>query len=162
MAISQAVVFGLVALVGLSSFLTVMGVYQKSQAEYNYALKVYRENVVDAAQTSIHILSVTVTSNTLILKVSNNGSTSLYEYGYFALVVDYYANVSGSAVLVVSLYKYSSSPTAYEWTSLTGELYPSSVGEFKVVLPYPPYAGREARIALATNYGPGAFWSGTL
>jgi len=139
-----------------------MGVYQKSQAEYNYALKVYRENVVDAAQTSIHILSVTVSSNTLVLKVSNNGSTSLYEYGYFALVVDYYANVSGSAVLVVSTYNYSPSPTAYEWTSLTGELYPSGVGEFKVVLPYPPYAGKEASITLATNYGPGAFWSGTL
>jgi len=69
-------------------------------------------------------------------------------------VVDYYANVSGSAVLVVSTYNYSPSPTAYEWTSLTGELYPSGVGEFKVVLPYPPYAGKEASITLATNYGP--------
>ncbi len=162
MAVSQAVVFGLVALVGLSSFLTVMGVYQKSQSEYNYALKIYRQNIVDAAQTSIHILSVKVASNTLILKVSNNGSTSLYEYTYFALVVDYYANVSGSAVPIVSPYNYSSSPVAYEWTSLTGELYPSTVGEFEVVLPYPPYAGRVARIALATNYGPGAFWSGSL
>jgi hypothetical protein len=162
MAVSQAVVFGLVALVGLSSFLTVMGVYEKSQAAYNYALKLYREEVVDAAQTSIHIVGVTVSSNVLVVKVANNGSTPLYDYQGFSFVVEYYANVSGSAVLSVSDYNYSMNPTVYQWTSLTGELYPGAVGQFEVVLPYPPYDGRGGTVVVATNYGPSGYWSGPL
>ncbi|MEM3710954.1 MAG: hypothetical protein QW453_02785, partial [Thermoprotei archaeon] len=68
----------------------------------------------------------------------------------------------GIPTLSVSLYNYSVSPTTYEWMSITGELYPTNVGEFEVVLPYPPYAGTKAIIVVATNYGPEAYWSGTL
>jgi len=162
-AFSQAVVFGLVALVGLSSFLTVMGVYERSQSAYTYALKVYRDELVDAAQTSIRIVGISVSGSTLTITLSNNGSTTLYDYSHFALIVDYYANVSGAAVLSVALYNYSSPPlAAYEWTSLSGELYPHAVGRFEVALPYPPYAGLGATVVVATNYGPEAYWGGVL
>lgn len=162
MAVSQAAVFGLVALVGLSSFLTVMGVYERSQSLYNYALKVYRQDLLDAAHTSIHIVGVKVSGSTLFVNVSNDGSTALYDYRHFALIVDYYGNVSNRPVLSVALYNYSASPGVFGWTCVSGELYPGGVGELLVVLPYPPYHGRGATVVFSTNLGVVAYWGGVF
>jgi len=107
MAVSQVVIFSLLALVGISSFLVMIGMYQKTEQVYDHALSVYRGLLLDAAQTSIHIMKVSVSAASLYVTVGNNGSVSLYQFPKFAVVVEYYANISGVAALSLSLYVYT-------------------------------------------------------
>jgi flagellar protein FlaF len=164
MGVSQAVAFSLIAVVALSSFMTVTILYQRSQQVYDDAVLEYHAYQLASMQTQTHIVRVTVSSTKLYVYVANNGSTNLYDYQHFALVVDYYGNVSGAAVHSVSDYSYTSaaSPGAYQWTSVDGMLYAGGTAQFLVVLPYPPYNGEPATVVVSTNYGPFSVWRGTL
>ena len=95
-----------------------------------------------------------------MINVSNSGSTDLYDFSSFALIVNYYQNISGVAVHSLSLYSYSGSIGPHQWTSKNGMIFPSSFGELDVGLPYPPYHGMPVVVQVTTDYGPSAEWSG--
>jgi flagellar protein FlaF len=49
--------------------------------------------------TQIKVISWSLSGNLLSLEISNNGSTTLFQYSHFSVVVKYYANVSDVASL---------------------------------------------------------------
>jgi hypothetical protein len=162
MALSQVAAFGLISMIAISAFLLIQTVSQSAQALYDSSLQSFKSMQQNAQQTLIHILKVSVFSNTLFVYLANNGSTNLYDFIHFAVIVKYYANVSGTSLLSVSLYSFSKNPSQYQWTSVYGEIFPHTVGVLKIVLPYPPYDSRSGIVVVSTNYGPYAVWSGAL
>jgi hypothetical protein len=160
--VSQAVAFGLIAMVALSTLASMALIYQKSQDVYDEALQSFHASQILSDETLIRIYNVSLTGVDLQVGIANNGSTNLYDYEHFSVIVDYAADLNGTATPSVQSYNFtSSSPSVYEWTSLTGILLPEELGEFEIVLPAPVFTGTIAFIVITTNYGPSAEWRGT-
>lgn len=163
MGVSQAVAFSLVAIVALSTFISMALVYQRSQDIYDSSLQGVHQAQLATDQTSIHIASVSNSADILYVNVSNNGSTNLFDFTHFAVIVDYTGNASGVPFRSVASYSYSSkNPSSYGWTSVSGIIDPSTVGQLEIILPYVAYIGTTATIIISTSYGPMAEWRGTL
>jgi hypothetical protein len=159
--VSQAVAFGLIAMVAVSTLASMALIYQKSQDYYDTALQSFHSSQILTDDTLIRVLNVSLSGDDLFVGITNNGSTNLFDYRHFSVIVDYSENINGSAVPIVSGYNYStSSPSALEWTSLNGILLPSGVGLFEIVLPAVAFAGTSVLFVITTNYGPGIEWSG--
>ena len=58
MGVSQAVAFGLIAMVALSTFVSMAAIYQKSQVIYNSALAEFRSNQIASQDTALRIVGV--------------------------------------------------------------------------------------------------------
>jgi len=160
--VSQAVAFGLIAMVGLSTLASMALIYQKSQDVYDSALQSYHETQIQSDETAIRVRNVTLSGSDLIIGLTNNGSTNLFDFRHFSIIVDYTANLNGSATSSVEQYNYTSSstPTALEWVSLGGILLPSEFVRFEIALPAPVFADTNVLFVITTNFGPGAEWQG--
>lgn len=126
----------------------------------NYA----QELILDQEESKMTILSVSFTGNTIYVTLANNGTIPLWEFNHFAVIVEYYANVSNSKELIISSYNYTSSSTllAYQWTSNNAIINPDSSDVLKIALPYPPYPNTQAVIVISNNYGYSTTWRGLL
>lgn len=162
MGVSQVVAFSLVALVAFSTLIPMAAIYQKSQNVYNDALSEFHDLQIASQDTNLKITNVTNSGQELMINVTNTGSTNLYDYTHFTLIVNYYQNVSDAASHSLSLYAYSNSLAPYQWTSVNGIIFPSTSGVFKVTLPGMPYLGEPVVIVLTTSVGPSSVWSGEL
>lgn len=163
MGVSQAVAFGLIAMVALSTLASMALIYQKSEDVYDSALQAYHSTEILSDETLIRVYNVSLSGEDLIVGITNNGSTNLYDFRHFSVIVDYTEEANGSQVRSVQEYNYStSSPSALEWTSLTGILLPSSFASFEIVLPAPEFTGTSVLFVITTNYGPGTEWRGVL
>ncbi len=161
MGVSQAVAFGLIAMVALSTIASMALIYQKSEDVYDAALESFQSTQILTDETLVKVLNVSVSGEDLFVGITNNGSTNLYDYRHFSVIVDYTEDVNGLGVRSVQEYNYSTtSPSALEWTSLGGILLPSGVGRFEILLPAPAFPGTTLLFVITTNYGPGAEWSG--
>jgi len=160
--VSQAVAFGLIAMVALSTLASMALIYQKSQDLYDSALQSYHASQILTDETLIKVYNVSISGNVLHVGISDNGSTNLYDYQEFSVIVDYTAEINGSASRSVSDYNFtsSSSPDPYQWTSVTGILLPSEVAELEIVLPAPHVDRTDVLFVITTNYGPGVEWRG--
>ncbi|MCG3109720.1 hypothetical protein L3N51_02015 [Metallosphaera sp. J1] len=161
MGVSNVIAFSLTMFIGLASlgavFLVVsnvIGVIEKSE---NIRQTLY----LNQLNSRIFIKNVTYSGNDLVITVTNNGSVPLWDFQQFAVVVQYYANVSNKSTLSISLYNFSTSPTPYQWTS-SQILEPDSSAQFLVVLPYSPYSNAPSTVVISTNYGNVAVWRGNL
>lgn len=162
MGISQAVAFSLIAMVALSTFISMAAIYERSQEIYNGALVKFQQWQVTSQDTKVTISEVTLSGEELLINISNIGSVNLYDYSHFSLIVDYYQNISGSAVHSLSDYSYSKSQNSYTWECENGIILPESSGIFRVNLPGIPYHGEAAALVISTSVGPSAAWSGVL
>jgi len=155
------VAFGLIAMVALSTLASMALIYQKSQDVYDSALQTYHANQIQSDETLIRVLNVSLSGQDLIVGLTNNGSTNLFDFRHFSVIVDYFENLNGSAVESLEEYNYStSSPSPLEWTSLGGILLPSELGRFEISLPAPVFVSTNVLIVITTDYGPGAEWRG--
>lgn len=149
-------------MVALSTGASMALIYQKSQDVYNDALQSFHSNQILSDDTLIRVLNVSLSGQDLTVGITNNGSTNLFDYRHFSVIVDYSEDINGSAVPFVSAYNYStSSPSAMQWTSLDGILLPSGLALFEIVLPSPAFAGTRILFVITTNYGPGIEWGGS-
>lgn len=148
-------------MVALSTLASMALIYQKSQDIYDSALQSYHSSQILIDETLIKVHNVSLFGVDLLVGISDNGSTNLYDYQQFSVIVDYTANINGSATPSVSSYNFtSSSPVAYQWTSISGILLPSEVAVFEIVLPAPHVARTDVLFVITTNYGPGVEWRG--
>ena len=162
MGISLAVAFSLITIVAFSTFVSMEAIYQRSQETYNGALVQFRQWEISSQDTNLRITGVSDSGQELMVNVTNTGSTSLYDFSHFAVIVDYYQNVSGVASRSLSLYSYSTSLAPYTWESEGGIISPSTSGVLEVTLPGSPYNSMTLVVELATSVGPSAEWSGIL
>ncbi len=161
MGLSTMIAFSLVSVIAITLVAVILFNLGFS-ANLIYNADNLKQNIsLGQLNSRITILSVNVEGNDIYVNVANNGSVTLWNFCHFTVIVKYYANVSGTEKLIVSLYNYSRNPSAYQWTSST-ILNPDSVTKFTIVLPYPPYAGTNAVIIISTNYGTTAVWRGIL
>jgi archaellum component FlaF (FlaF/FlaG flagellin family) len=159
--VSQAVAFGLIAMVAMSTLASMALIYQKSQDVYDSALQTYHSAQILSDQTLIRVRNVSLSDSDLIVGITNNGSTNLYDYRHFSIIVDYSMSVNGTAVPSVQSYNYTTSiPAAGQWTSLNGILLPSELGRFEIALLQPVFPGSDVLIVITTNLGPGTEWRG--
>jgi hypothetical protein len=155
------VAFGLIAMVALSTLASMALIYQKSQDVYDQALQSFHATQIFSDETQIRVLNVSLSGQDLLVGITDNGSTNLYDYLHFSVIVDYTEDIGGSELRSVGNYNYStSSPSAMQWTSLSGILLPSEAAVFEIALPAPVYLGTTVLFVITTNYGPGAEWSG--
>jgi archaeal flagellar protein FlaF len=162
--VSQAVAFGLIAMVALSTAVTMAAIYEKSEQLYDDALNSFHTFQANSQQTDIKIAAGAILNGTFLeLSVTNNGSTNLYDFRHFSLIVDYYANETGSDVQLLNQYVYTSSgaPPPMCWSSLSGIILPDELGKVEVALPSPAFGGSTITVIFDTNFGPGAVWRGT-
>ena len=163
MGVSQAVAFGLIAMVALSTLASMALIYQKSEDVYDSALQSYHSTEILSDETLIRVYNVSLSGEDLLVGITNNGSTNLYDFRHFSVIVDYTQDVNGSEVRSVQEYNYStSSPSALQWTALTGILLPSEFGSIEIVLPAPAFTGTTVLFVITTSYGPGTEWRGVL
>jgi archaellum component FlaF (FlaF/FlaG flagellin family) len=160
--VSQAVAFGLIAMVALSTLASMALIYQKSADVYDSALQTFHSTQILSEETLIRVVNVTLSSDDVLVVLSNNGSTNLYDFRHFSVIVDYVSDVNGSGVRSVEQYSYSQSPSGLQWTSLTGIFLPSELGRFEIVLSADVFPGSTLLFVITTNYGPGAEWMGVL
>jgi len=159
--VSQAVAFGLIAMVALSTLASMALIYQKSQDVYDSALQTFHSAQILSQETLIRVVNVTLSGDNLFVALSNNGSTNLFDFRHFSVIVDYTSVVNGSNLRSIGQYTFADqTPSQFQWTSLTGILLPSEVGRFEIVLPAPVLAGSNLLFVITTNYGPGAEWRG--
>ncbi len=150
-------------MVALSTLASMALIYQKSEDVYDSALQTFQSTQILSEETLIRVLNVSLSGQDLLVGITNNGSTNLYDFRHFSVIVDYTENVNGSGIRSIQDYNFSSSsPSVLQWTSLGGILLPSGVGRFEIVLPYLSLAGTTLLFVITTNYGPGAEWSGVL
>ncbi len=161
MGVSNVIAFSLTMFIGLASlgaiFLVlsnVIGVIERSES----ARQALYLNQLDSR---IFIKNVTYSGRDLVITVTNNGSDTLWDFQQFAVIVEYYGNVSNKSTLSLSLYNFSTSPSTYQWTS-SQILEPDSSAQFLVVLPFMPYSNTPATVVISSNYGNMAVWRGTL
>ncbi len=162
MAVSQVVTYSLLAMITLSLLVIFMTSYIRGQQVLTGAEEYKQELQLDQLQTKIYIKSVSISQNFIYVIVTNNGSTNLYKFNKFSVIVKYYANISNVSTLLVSEYNYSKSLGPYLWTTNSVLINPDNDATFIIDLPYPPYPNTLATIVIATNYGPEAIWRGTL
>lgn len=149
-------------MVALSTLASMALIYQKSEDVYDAALQSFHSTQILSDETLIRVQNVSLSGQDLLVAISNNGSTNLYDFRQFSVITDYTEDINGSALRSVEEYNFSaSSPSSLQWTSLTGILVPSQVGEFEIVLPASLYSGTSLLFVITTNYGPGTEWSGT-
>ncbi|MFP3202954.1 MAG: hypothetical protein RXR43_12225 [Sulfolobus sp.] len=161
MGLSTIMAFSLISVIAITLIAVVL-LNLGFSANLIYNAENLKQNIsLGQLNSRITILSVTVSNNLLYVNLANNGSVTLWNFCHFAVIVKYYANVSGTEKLIVSLYNYSKTPSAYQWSS-SGILNPDSTAKFTVVLPYPPYANTNAVVIVSTNYGTVAVWRGIL
>lgn len=161
MGLSTIMAFSLISVV-MITLISVVLLNLGFSSNLIYNAENLRQNFsISQLNSKITILSVTANNNLLYVSLANNGSITLWNFCHFAVIVKYYANVSGTEKLIVSLYNYSKTPSAYQWSS-SGILNPDSTVRLTIVLPYPPYANTNAVIAISTNYGTVAVWRGIL
>ncbi|MCY0859814.1 MAG: flagellar protein F [Sulfolobaceae archaeon] len=161
MGFSQVIAFTLTFMIALSIGLYFFAIYSKDQQVYNYYYEQQQKLFLAQLQTKITINSVSVSNNVLSVTVANNGSTAIWDYSHFDVIVQYYANVSGSEVFYLSNYVYSPTQQPYTWY-VNQELYPTSSVTLHIYLPYPPYSNSPAVVVISTNYGPEAVWRGII
>jgi flagellar protein FlaF len=162
MGFSQVIGLSLIAFVVLSLATVYGATALRDQQIYSQAEQ-ERQSLYEAQlSTQIKVISWSLSGNLLSLEISNNGSTTLFQYSHFSVVVKYYANVSDVASLSLSQYSYMQgkvSPLTWNASSI---LEPDDVATITIGLPYPPYQGLPAVVVLDSNYGPGVVWRGTL
>ncbi len=156
--------FGLVAMVALSTLASMALIYQKSEDVYDSALQSYQETQIQSDETAIRVLNVSLSGQNLVIGLTNNGSTNLYDFRHFSVIVDYTEDINGTPGSSVEEYNYttSSSPQLLEWTSLDGILLPSELGRIDISLPALVFPDTNVLFVITTNYGPGAEWQGVL
>nr|4P94_A Chain A, Conserved flagellar protein F [Sulfolobus acidocaldarius DSM 639]4P94_B Chain B, Conserved flagellar protein F [Sulfolobus acidocaldarius DSM 639]4ZBH_A Chain A, Conserved flagellar protein F [Sulfolobus acidocaldarius DSM 639]5TUG_B Chain B, Flagellar biosynthesis protein FlaF [Sulfolobus acidocaldarius]5TUG_D Chain D, Flagellar biosynthesis protein FlaF [Sulfolobus acidocaldarius]6PBK_B Chain B, Conserved flagellar protein F [Sulfolobus acidocaldarius DSM 639]6PBK_D Chain D, Con len=130
----------------------------------NQAQELNHELELEQLETKITVSSVSLTGSTLNVVLENNGSTNLYDFQGFSVIVQYYANISNISTFNLSLYNYTknSNPSPYYWTINTPLLAPGSQATLTIILPYPPYPNTQATVVIVTNYGPSVIWRGSL
>jgi len=149
-------------MVALSTLASMALIYQKSEDVYDSALQTFQSTQILSEETLIRVLNVSLSGQDLLVGITNNGSTNLYDFRHFSVIVDYTENVNGSAIRSIQSYNFSSStPSALQWSSLSGILLPTGLGRFEIVLPYIAFVGTTLLFVITTNYGPGTEWSGT-
>ncbi|QGA53472.1 flagellar protein F [Sulfolobus sp. E5-1-F] len=162
MGVSQVVAYVLLFFITISLGLIALGAYIKSQQLLLRAEDVRQSMELDQLNTRIFVKSVVVNGNLLYITITNNGSTVLYDFKDFTIIIKYYANISNISTLIISNYNYSTILGPYKWISNTVLINPNMVGTFIADLPYSPYPNTEATIVVVTNYGPKAIWRGIL
>ncbi|BDB98961.1 flagellar protein F [Saccharolobus caldissimus] len=162
MGVSQVVAYALIIFISISLGLIVLGTYIRSQQILTYAYEIKQVNQLNQLDTRIFIKNIYLSGNLLYVTITNNGTTSLYEFNNFAVIIKYYANISNISTLIVSQYNYSKTIGPYEWTTSSIIINPSSSGVLVIELPYKPYPNTQATVVIATNYGPEAIWRGVL
>ncbi|MCH1770294.1 MULTISPECIES: hypothetical protein [Metallosphaera] len=161
MGVSNVIAFSLTMFIGLATFGSIFLVVTNVVGTVEKSESVRQSLYLDQLNSKISIGSVSLSGNDLILMVTNNGSIPLWDFQHFAVIIQYYANISNKSTLLVSLYNFSNSPSSYQWTS-SQILEPDGSSEFQIVLPYPPYPNTPAVAVISTNYGTSAVWRGTL
>ncbi|WP_338603709.1 flagellar protein F [Sulfolobus tengchongensis] len=163
MGISQVVAYTLLFFISLSLGFITLGAYIRSQQLITRAEELRQNMELNQLNTKIYIKSVSLSNNNLLyITITNNGSTSLYDFKDFDVIVKYYANISNISTLIVSSYNYSTLSGPYRWTSNTVLINSDTSGTFIVDLPYPLYPNTKVTVVIATNYGPEAIWRGIL
>lgn len=146
--LSVAVIYGATAL--------------RDQQLYSQAQQERQGLYEEQLSTQLQVRSVALSGTSLRVVVSDNGSTTLYQYSHFSVVLQYYGNVSGVPVMSIAYYSYvRGEASPYQWNA-TSILEPDGVTTITLELPYPPYPGEPAVLTVDSNYGPGAVWRGTL
>jgi len=162
MGVSQVIAYVLLFFITISLGLIALGAYIKSQQFLLHAEYMRQNMDLNQLNTRIFIKNVAINSYLLYMTITNNGSTVLYDFKDFAIIIKYYANVSNVSTLIISNYNYSTSLGTYKWVSNTVLINPNMVGTFIADLPYPPYPNTEATVVVVSNYGPEAIWRGVL
>ncbi|AAK42473.1 flagellar protein F [Saccharolobus solfataricus] len=162
MGVSQVVAYVLIFFITISLGLIALEAYIKSQQLLLHAENLRQNMELNQLNTRIFIKSIAINGNLLYITITNNGSTALFDFRDFAIIIKYYANISNISTLIISNYNYSTNLGPYKWVSNTVLINPNMVGTFIADLPYPPYPNTMATVVVASNYGPEAIWRGIL
>ncbi|MCW1302542.1 MAG: hypothetical protein QXF46_09040 [Thermofilaceae archaeon] len=154
--------YTLLIFISISLAMISLGTYIRGQQVLTSAEELKQKIELNQLNTVIYVKDIYLSGNLLYVTISNNGSTTLYAFKYFDVIVKYYANISNVPTLLLSRYNYSNTLGPYTWISQSIVINPNTVGTFIINLPYPPYPNTQATIVIASNYGPKAVWSGAL
>lgn len=119
MGISNAVAGGIMTITMVYVIMTLPGLFDRNVAVSNTLL--YRSQQDDeAAKTSLGVTSLSLASaSTIGANVTNSGSTKVWEYSKFTVIVTYDANVTGSRVRTTEMLDYggiTATPAAGQWS----------------------------------------------
>ncbi len=129
-------------------------------------IEVLNDNIVlydDISNTDIKIISIQASDNNnfIIVNVNNNGTTKLWNYRYFDLIVTYDANITNNNVRVTEYLAYSTTLTNGSWTvnSIINDaldpdiLNPDEQAVIHAKLSYTIYPNGKLIVSLSTNNG---------
>jgi flagellar protein FlaF len=119
MGISNAVAGGIMTITMVYVIMTLPGLFDRNVSVSNTLL--YRSQQDDeAAKTSIGVSSLSLPSATTIgANVTNTGSTKVWDYSRFTVIVTYDANVTNSRVRTTEMLSYggiTATPAAGQWS----------------------------------------------
>lgn len=162
MSFSLILTYAFLIFISVSLALILLSTYIRNQQLLTYSEEIQQRIELNELNTKILIKSVYVSNNLVYVTVTNNGSTTFYDFKSFVVIVKYYANISNVSTLILSQYTYSTALAPYKWTSSAVVIPPDSNAVFTIDLPYPPYPNTKATIVISTNYGNEAIWRGIL